>query len=133
MCSKQKKDVGFTLIEVMVAITIFAISAIVIINLFSKSINSIADIRNYTIGLILAQSKMAEIQSGMETELEGIFEEGDVEYEWSVQTNETQFERIEEIQLKVLWEGRKRWKSIELIGYRLIADCESQILDLKDE
>ncbi|MEW6096914.1 MAG: prepilin-type N-terminal cleavage/methylation domain-containing protein [bacterium] len=126
MFLKQKKDVGFTLIEVMVAITIFAVSVIVIINLFSKTIMASSDIRNYTIGLILAQSKMVQIKTGMETELEGIFEEGDVEYKWVVQTNKSEFEGIEEIQLQIFWEGRKEKKNIELIGYRVIESKEDK-------
>ncbi len=124
---KQKKDAGFTLIEVMVAITIFAVSVITILNLFSTTLRANDDIRNYTIGLILAQSKMAEIKTGLEIGLEGTFEENSVEYKWSVQTNETQFEGIEEIQLQIIWEGRKKGKSIELIGYRIIEQKEDKV------
>jgi len=127
MSLKQKLNQrGFTLIEVMVAGTILAISLIVIINLFSKSLQSNVDIRNYTIGLILAQSKMAEIKSGLETELEGNFENGDVEYNWSINTKETQFEGIEEIYLQVSWKGKRKEKRIELIGYRVIEPEEDQ-------
>ncbi|MFH1563632.1 MAG: prepilin-type N-terminal cleavage/methylation domain-containing protein [Nitrospirota bacterium] len=117
---------GFTLIEVMVAITIFAVSLIVILNLFSRTISSTADIRYYTVGLILAQSKMVEIKSGLETNLEGIFEEGAVEYEWAVAINQSPWEGIEETQLQVFWQGRKGKKTIELIGYRVIQPIEDK-------
>jgi len=118
---KQKLNPrGFTLIEVMVAGTILVVSLMVIINLFSKSLQSNTDIRNYTIGLILAQSKMAQIKTGLETELEGNFQDGDVEYKWLVNSKETQFEGIEEIYLQVIWKGKRREKRIELIGYRVI-------------
>ncbi|MDI6736724.1 MAG: prepilin-type N-terminal cleavage/methylation domain-containing protein, partial [bacterium] len=117
---------GFTLIEVMVAITILALSLIVILNLFSRTISSTADIRNYTIGLILAQSKITEIKSKLETNLEGIFENGDVEYEWAVAINQSPWEGVEEIQLQVFWQGRKGQKSIELIGYRVVQPIEDK-------
>ncbi len=88
--------------------------------------SSTADIRDYTIGLILAQSKMTAIKSGLETNLEGIFEEGDVEYEWAVAINQSHWEGIEEIQLQVFWQGRKGQKSIELTGYRVIQPIEDK-------
>jgi type II secretion system protein I len=122
----MSKKQGFTLIEVMVAMTIFAVSLIVIINLFSKSLRASSQLHNYTIGLILAQSKMAQIKAYLETELEGTFREGDVKYEWLVNTYETEFEGIEKVQLIILWEGREGKKSIELIGYRVIKPKEDK-------
>jgi type II secretion system protein I len=122
----MSKKQGFTLIEVMVAMTIIAVSLIVIINLFSKTLRASNQLRNYTIGLILAQSKMAQIKTHLETELEGIFQEDDVKYEWLVNTYKTEFEGIEKIQLIILWEGRKGKKSIELIGYRVIKPKEDK-------
>ncbi|MEW6605898.1 MAG: prepilin-type N-terminal cleavage/methylation domain-containing protein [bacterium] len=117
---KAKRNNGFTLIEVIVAITIFAVSVLAILNLFSTTLKSNTQIRHYTIGLILAQSKMAEIKSGLEIESAGIFEEDDIEYEWSVHTNPTEIKNIEEIRLQVTWKGQKAKKNIELVGYRVI-------------
>lgn len=115
---------GFTLLEVMVAGTILVLSLMVIINLFSKSLQSNTDIRNYTLALILAQSKMAEIKSGLETDIEGKFEDSYVEYKWSSNTQETPFEGIEEIHLQVSWKGKKKEKRIDLMAYRLIEPKE---------
>ncbi|MEW6618814.1 MAG: prepilin-type N-terminal cleavage/methylation domain-containing protein [bacterium] len=117
---KAKRNNGFTLIEVIVAITIFAVSVLAILNLFSTILKSTTQIRHYTIGLILAQSKMAEIKSGLEIESAGIFKEDDIEYEWSVHTNPTEIKNIEEIRLQVTWKGQKAKKNIELVGYRVI-------------
>lgn len=90
--------------------------------------SSTADIRDYTLGLILAQSKMAEIKSGLETNLEGIFEGGEVEYEWAVAINQSPWEGIEEIQLQVFWQGRKGKKSIELTGWHQIGSNSDKSL-----
>ncbi|MDD3474208.1 MAG: prepilin-type N-terminal cleavage/methylation domain-containing protein [Syntrophaceae bacterium] len=77
---------GFTLIEVLVAISILAIALVVILQLFSGALKSSRLSHEYTRGIFYAQEKMDEIllrevlTSGVE---EGEFE--DDAYQWRVE------------------------------------------------
>lgn len=55
---------GFTLIEIMVAIAVVAISFLSFYRLFSQTVAADSLIRFYTVAPLLAQQKMAEIISG---------------------------------------------------------------------
>ncbi len=75
-------DDGFTLIEILVAISILAISLVVVLQLFSGGLKSIRVSNDYMQGVFYAQEKMEEIlvrealTSGAE---EGEFDDS---YEW---------------------------------------------------
>ncbi len=82
---------GFTLIEVMVAISILAISLVAIINVQASSIHSASRVKFMTVGTLLARSKIVDIEqelmeqgfSDFAEELDGNFEEeGWPDFRW---------------------------------------------------
>jgi len=75
---------GFTLMEILVAVMILAISVVVILQLFSGGLKSSRLSGDYTLAIFHAREKMDEIllQDEMTDEvLEGEFDDG---YEWRV-------------------------------------------------
>ena len=56
---------GFTLIEIMVALTVVAIAFISFYRLFSQSIGADSVARFYTVAPLLAQEKLAEMNAGI--------------------------------------------------------------------
>ncbi|MDY6822574.1 MAG: type II secretion system minor pseudopilin GspI [Thermodesulfobacteriota bacterium] len=56
---------GFTLIEIMVAMAIFALAFTGLFRLFSQTITAETATRFYTVAPIIAQGKMAEAVAGM--------------------------------------------------------------------
>ncbi|MGB9498427.1 MAG: type II secretion system minor pseudopilin GspI [Dissulfuribacterales bacterium] len=78
---------GFTLLEVMVALSIIAIVLVSIMRLQGQTIFMNETIRFYTIAPLLAQSKMAEIS---EDPLAGISDSGDFGTDFSGYTWEAQ-------------------------------------------
>ena len=52
---------GFTLLEVMIAVAVIAISLVTILGLQSRSLSLAAEARFYTTASLLAQEKMAEM------------------------------------------------------------------------
>ena len=59
----QKKASGFTLMEVMIAMTILAIALVTIFQSQSQSISMSSDSRFMTTASLLAQSKMVELET----------------------------------------------------------------------
>ena len=60
----QNKTNGFTLIEVMIAMTILAIALVAVFQSQSQSISMSNDSRFMTTAALLAQSKMVEAEAG---------------------------------------------------------------------
>ena len=75
-------DKGFTLIEILVAISILAISLVVILQLFSGALKSSRVSDEYTRGIFYAQEKMEEIL--LKQRLTSGVEEGEFDpaYRW---------------------------------------------------
>lgn len=82
--SKVKSKEGFTLLEVMVALTILGIGFVVIFQLFSMGLNSMERSENYTKAVIYAKEKLNEMIAMPEPQ-EGIKEGSsgkDNEFSW---------------------------------------------------
>lgn len=115
----MKHEKGFTLLEVMVAITILSVALLGILQLFSKSLDSARLNKEYTLALIFLQSKFSEIEQGLEENRKGEFNE---RYRWEANLQPTDTRYMEEIRLKITWPGKKKEKKIELVTYRLIKE-----------
>lgn len=115
---RLNSEAGFTLLEAMVALTIFAVALVTILNLFSGSLDSARVTRDYTLGLILAQSKMAELESGLEEGRTGGVGDEYEDFGWEAEIQPAGFKDIEQVRLKVTWPGKVRGKEIELSTLR---------------
>ncbi|MEA2114154.1 MAG: type II secretion system protein [Thermodesulfobacteriota bacterium] len=87
----QESEAGFTLLEIMVAVAIIAISFVSLLGSQSQSI-SIAAISRFEItASMLARQKLTEIQLADFEELstaEGDFEDDSVNFHWQTEVNE---------------------------------------------
>lgn len=115
----MKDEKGFTLLEVMVAITILSVALLTILQLFSKSLDSARLNRDYTLAFIFLQSKFSEIEQGLEENKKGEFNE---RYKWEVNLQPTDTKYLEEFRLRITWPGKKKGKKLELITNRLIEE-----------
>lgn len=82
--NKRSAEQGFTLIEVLVALTILSISMAVLLNIFSDSLSRIRENESRTVAGSLAQSLLAEVgvsQPLHEGDEGGTFANG---YRWRV-------------------------------------------------
>jgi len=80
----MNKQVGFSLLEILVAFSILAIALSIILNIFSSGVNTAMVAEEYTAATQIAESLMAK--TGVETPLQegetsGVEEE---KYKWSV-------------------------------------------------
>jgi len=91
---------GFTLLEVMVAVAILAIVMVSVYKMHSQSITMITEARFYTQAPMLAQSKLAELETTSKGEIaddSGDFGEDFPGYNWKVSVNEMMNEALGEV------------------------------------
>jgi general secretion pathway protein I len=121
---RVKNPQGFTLIEVLVAFMILAISLVVVMQLFSGSLKAGAVSTDYFYGIFHAQEKMEEILARKELapgSRSGHFEDG---YEWTAEISHIPLETEDgrelpvseyQIDLAVTWEKGGRERHFELV------------------
>jgi len=113
---KRENNLGFTLLEVLVAVAIMGMALAVLLGSVNRNLTLTSDSRNLTIASTLAQKKMTEAESqGVpeEGEEEGEFE-GFPEFKWRLVVEPLEIPELGEgiemkkVKLTILWEeGRK--------------------------
>ncbi|MGD2127458.1 MAG: prepilin-type N-terminal cleavage/methylation domain-containing protein [Desulfobacteraceae bacterium] len=96
----KKVDNGFTLLEVMVAITLIAIALMAVLGSQSQSVSLAGEARFYTTAALLAQTKMAEIESQDPEDLtadSGDFDEDFPGYTWKLAVSNVMLDRPENV------------------------------------
>lgn len=95
---------GFTLLEVMIAMAILAISLVAVFRSQSQSVSMAGEARFLTTASLLAQGKMAELESLKPQELSdgsGGFGEDFPDYLWRVEVKDTAFQYLKKIDVIV--------------------------------
>ncbi len=87
---------GFTLLEIMVAISIIAIVLVAVYKMHSQTIYMSTNARFYTTAPLLAQKKMAEIElrSNEQTDGSGDFGDEFPGYKWRVSIDDVESEAL---------------------------------------
>ena len=89
---------GFTLLEMMVAVSIIAIVLLAVYRLHSQTLLMNLSARFYTVAPLLAQSKLAELETSTISELSegsGDFGEDYTGYNWEISINDIESEPLE--------------------------------------
>lgn len=105
---RLKGEQGFTLLEIMVAVSIIAIAFTTIFRMHSQTLKMVQTAKFYAVAPHLAQAKLSEIESdpGSFRDLSGNFEDSYSDYSWK--------SNVEEVVLNVLDEGANVVKKIDL-------------------
>ncbi|MDD5274557.1 MAG: prepilin-type N-terminal cleavage/methylation domain-containing protein [Methylovulum sp.] len=87
----QIKQQGFSLLELLIAFSILALSLSILLKIFSSGVNTAIVAEDYTVAVQIAESLMAK--AGVETPLRvgQISGEENGNYHWLVETNPYQF------------------------------------------
>ena len=117
-----KKESGFTLLEVMIAMAILAIALVAVFQLQSQSISMSSESRFMTTASLLAQDKMSAIEAG--TSLGNQSQKGDFapdypEYGWTIQVTDTRIARLKRIEVNVYNRVMIRGGAYQLVLYKL--------------
>ncbi|HOJ39118.1 MAG TPA: type II secretion system protein [bacterium] len=108
---------GFTLVEVLAALTFAAILLPVVMKGFSLASAVTAETRRREEALTLAQNLIAEIvslNSLKNVEPEGDFSPEHPEYRWKVNFNQWDVAGVREIEVTVMWSARGQERKIVL-------------------
>lgn len=120
--TKMKNQRGFTLLEIVVALTIAAIALPALLRAFSIGTKRQSMIENKTTALYLLKLKMSETE--MLGELEVGSEEGDFgsnsRFQWSTDIAQSDTEGLYEVTVSVNWQEMGREEVVELTTF--IAD-----------
>ncbi len=136
-----RNEKGFTLLEVVVSLTILATAILALIQLFSGSLNQAAQAERYLNGVYLAQQKFSQLDlDNFDAEIfEGEFE-GQETYRWqlgilpyeSVLNNEEARIQIQEISLRVFWEDKGVEKEVRLVSLKTQGETHTAPADQLD-
>lgn len=114
-----RKNGGFTLLEIVVALTIAAIALPALLRAFSQGTKNQALIENRTTAIYLLKLRMSEIE--MLGNLEVGSEEGEFgtnsRFSWVSDISETDTDGLYEVTVTVNWQERGQQKSVELTTY----------------
>ncbi|MEE9912928.1 MAG: type II secretion system minor pseudopilin GspI [Deltaproteobacteria bacterium] len=114
-------NAGFTLLEVMVAMSILAIALVAVFHLQSQSISMSSSSRFMTTAALLAQSKMTDIEADRtlaNTSQKGDFAPDYPEYGWTIQVTDTRIARLKRIEVNVFNKFLARDGGYQLVFYK---------------
>ncbi len=117
---KQAKPQGFTLLEIMVALTILSISLVVLLGLRNRDIALSAHARELTEATLLARQKITDITLRGFPELgeeAGDFGEEAPKYRWRQEVKLTPFEAIRELAVQVSWGNNREERTVHFTTY----------------
>lgn len=115
----SKKNAGFTLLEVMIALTIIAIVLVAVFGSQSQSLTLANEAKFNTTAALLAQRKMAEVETGESLNLSsasGDFGEDFPGYKWELNVGEVplpgtgEVEYLKQVDLTILWGDQDQYQ-----------------------
>lgn len=118
-CARYSDKGGFSLLEVMVALAVLAITFTALLDLRNRDTVRHLHSGKVTTATLLAQERLAAL------ELSGPADAGDLsgtvpgfgEFAWSAQVAPTAFDSVREVRLRVFWSEGPRTGQVELTTY----------------
>jgi len=115
-----KLQAGFTLLEVMIALAIVAVALVALLGLETRSIEVSARQQILTRATLLAQERLAEIESAATVdaaETSGVFAPPFAEFRWQVQFVATPLPQVRQVEMTVAWGESKRNEEVTLTSF----------------
>lgn len=115
---------GFTLLEVLVAVSVLAVAVVTVLQIFAGSLRSVSLSGDYVDAVVLAQSRMRQVLSVQELSEDTWTETAGDGHEISVSVRKSPEPAIEsfelyDIELSVLWGSGTKRRSYTLDTVRL--------------
>jgi len=135
-----RNEKGFTLLEIIVSMTILAASVLTLVQLFSGAINQASQADRYLNGVYLAQQKFSQLEmDGFSTDdNEGTFEDETyswqleiLPYESSLNSEDARIE-LQKVSLRVYWEDKNQEKEVQLVSLNILGETHTAPVSLLD-
>lgn len=124
---------GFTLIEILAALTLIGIAVVYLVQLFSANLRTVGTSRDYMEALTRAEAMMRGITERDRIEETSWQEETEQGYRVSVSVSEDEKERTEDLPVKLLyiemtfsWETASRKKSLTLKSLKVVERIDNR-------
>ncbi len=124
---------GFTLIEIMAALTVIGFAVVYLVQLFSANLRTVGTSQDYMEALTRAEAVMREITERDRIEEASWQAETDQGYRVAVSVSEAEKERTEELPVKLLriemtfsWETASRRKSLTLRTLKVVERTDNR-------
>ena len=120
MTATSKNNSGFTLLEVMIALTLVAIVFVPLLALRNQNISQTAYARQVLRAEFLANEKLSKLlleEKPDNGETQGDFGERYPDFRWFQAVSETPLPQVKEVKLKVIWKKGDRNEEIEWVQY----------------
>jgi len=118
--SDRSGQKGFTLLEVVVALSILAVTFVVLLGLRNRDILQHQEARSMTQATLLAQKKISEVEMGDFPSLgvvAGDFPEPDERFNWTQTVSTTPFDFARQVDIVVAWREGERQESVLLTTF----------------
>ena len=125
---------GFTLLEVIAAITVLAVGILTLVYMFSGSINQATQSERYLNGVYLAQQKLSQLEmDDFKSEItEGVFEASE-DYHWQLEilpyetslNNEEARIKVQKVSLRVYWTEGEQEKEVQLVTLNTLGETDT--------
>jgi len=116
----KTNEYGFTLLEVMVALTIVGIAVVSMIGVMQRNILANDNLHQMTRATFLAKQKMAEIENRIEgafDQQEGEFLPPHQDFSWRSRVTPTPITGVEQIDLSVIWGDESKQELVTLTSF----------------
>jgi general secretion pathway protein I len=114
-----RRPCGFSLLEVMIALAIMATALLALLSLANRSIGVQDRLQKTTRATLLAQQKMAELETAdqLPLETEGVFEEPFEQYRWRLEFEQTPLASALQVKVVVAWGDERRNETVDLTSF----------------
>jgi general secretion pathway protein I len=128
MITFLRNNKGFTLLEIVVAMAIAAMTLPGLLRAFSDGVRSYSLIENKTTAYYLLRLKMGQVEMAGYPEVgsdEGDFGT-DSRFKWATEVTESDTEGLREVKVTILWQERGQERTILLSTYMSDRSIEQQ-------
>lgn len=113
---------GFTLLEVMIALAVVAIALVTLLGLATRSLTLNERVQRITQATLLAQQRLAEIETGAAQESPGEAASGRFAspfdgYRWRVDYTETPLAAVRQVTVAVIWGREEQNEAVALSSF----------------
>lgn len=129
-----RNEKGFTLLEIIAALTLLATAILALVQMFSGSLRQAAQADRYLNGVYLAQQKFSQLElDNFKSEtLEGVFKNQEA-YRWQLEilpyesalNNEEARINIQKIALRVYWEDAGQERQVQLVSLKTMGETHT--------
>ncbi|MBI4496068.1 MAG: prepilin-type N-terminal cleavage/methylation domain-containing protein [Deltaproteobacteria bacterium] len=117
---RGRKAAGFTLLEVMIALSILAIVGVAYLRAQGTGLRLVEESGQLTLATLLAREKMAELEGVGFPEVGKTSGPGGSEFpafHWERRVTATELLSLRKAQVRVLWKDGRQERSLELLAY----------------